>query len=106
MTHDVKFHEENEFALKAQKYGYRWAEPPLVNFLIRSGIVKTEKQASALLLIVTLLAALIAAAVFHGGSNQIPDVIMTPDGTELTPQEYVELVGQRKDPFKERDHEM
>jgi len=94
---NVDFHEHNEIHCK---YAVRHHGATLTSFLIDHHIARDSRQASHILVGVFITVISVIFALVYSQREPVPDVIITPGGTQLTPQQYVELVGQRKDPFK------
>ena len=73
--------------------------PSMIRLLLKTGVVKTELQAVVVLLVIVVLFLGIAIWLI-AGRNAGNDVVITPDGTVYTAEEYFELVRQGKDPLR------
>lgn len=98
---DLQFVEENDFHIKSRRLLGEPTTPSMVRFLLRTGVVKTEKQALIFLIIfvviVIILTIYLANVLLVGSSGD--STITDRFGNEYTAEEYFELLGQGKDPL-------
>lgn len=96
----VEFIGQNDFHIKSPRLLGKPETPGMVVFLLKTGIVKNEKQA-LIVLIATILISVTLTAIFinhrlnPSGSNLITDA----NGKTYTVEQYVKLVAQGKDPL-------
>ena len=96
----IDFHEENEFHIRSRRLLGEPETPSMIRFLLRTGVVKNEKQAVSILIGVILVALSAAFFIAQGGAGAGGDDYITGlDGHKYTSEEYFKLVGQGKDPL-------
>ena len=97
----LNFIEENEFHIKSRRLLGEPTTPSMVRFLLRTGIVKNEKQALFVLMgmiTVILILTFVIAKIFLIGPKA-PNYIEDKFGNKYTPEQYIELLKQGKDPL-------
>lgn len=77
---------ENEFEIKSRKILGEAVTPSMVTFLKKIGVAKNDSQAMTILMILVLIAC--GAAYFIARPNTA-DTLITPDGREISIEEYV-----------------
>ena len=95
----IDFHEENEFHIRSRRLLGEPETPSMIRFLLRTGVVKNEKQAVSILIGVILVALSAAFFIARGGGGASTDYVVGADGQRYQIKEYVELVKQGKDPL-------
>ena len=96
----VDFIEKNEFHIKSRKLFGEPVTPTMVTLLLKTGIVKNEKQALFILtgvVIVTL--ALTSVLLYFRISPPTNNIVIDQNGNIYTFEQYIELVRQGKDPL-------
>lgn len=94
----IEFNEDNEFHIKSRALFGEKQTPTMIRMLLKSGIVKNEKQAVVVLLTIAILA--IGATWFIlGDRGSENDYVVAPDGTRYSAEEYINLVRQGIDPL-------
>ncbi len=96
----VDFIEKNEFHIKSRKLFGEPVTPTMVTLLLKTGIVKNEKQALFVLtgvVIVTL--ALTSVLLYFRISPPTNNIVIDQNGNVYTFEQYIELVRQGKDPL-------
>jgi hypothetical protein len=97
----VDFMEDNEFHIKSRRLLGEPTTPSMVRFLLRSGVVKNEKQ--ALLVLIGVVIAVLALTFYLGnillGSPDGPTYIEDRFGNRYTPEEYVGYINKGIDPL-------
>jgi len=94
----VEFNEENEFHIKSRALFGEPQTPSMIRILLKTGIVKTEKQAVVALLIMVVIM-VFATWWILSGRDSGSDYVTAPDGTQYTPEEYRNLLDQGIDPL-------
>ena len=100
----IDFHEENEFHIRSRRLLGEPETPSMIRFLLRTGVVKNEKQAVSILIGVILVALSATFFIARGGVGNAGDgYIVGADGYKYDFEEYVDLVNQGKDPLDPRN---
>ena len=94
----VEFNEENEFHIKSRALFGDPQTPTMIRLLLKTGIIKKEKHAVAVLLIMVVIFVGATLWVLNGRDNG-SDLFIGPDGTEYTSEEYFDLVDAGLDPL-------
>lgn len=97
---NIEFEEDNnEFHIKSRKILGEPETPSMTKALLKTGIVKNEKQ--ALIVLILLAVSMIGAAIFIFRSNNGNyEVYFTdPNGVRYEPAEYIEMVKNGYDPL-------
>jgi hypothetical protein len=103
----VQFEEDNnEFHIRSRRLFGEPETPTMVRFLLRTGIVKNEKQALYILVGIVIIALAVTIFLIRGGigGGSGDDYITGVDGQEYTFEEYIELVNQGNDPLDPRNN--
>lgn len=94
----VEFNDENEFHIKSRALFGDPQTPTMIRLLLKTGVVKSEKQAVVVLLIMVVI--MVSATWWILGGRDNADAYVTaPDGTRYTPEEYIDLIRQGIDPL-------
>lgn len=94
----VEFNEENEFHIKSRALFGDPQTPTMIRLLLKTGLIKNEKQAVAALLVMVVL--MVGATLWVlNGRNNADAYVTTPDGIKYTPEEYIDLLKQGIDPL-------
>ena len=94
----VEFIEKNEFHIKSNRHFRSHTTSFITSALLKTGIVKNEKQATVVLLLIIIL----TTAITFNLISQKPEVdntIMDKYGNTYTLEEYLDLVKQGQDPL-------
>lgn len=96
----VDFIEKNEFHIKSRKLFGEPVTPTMVTILLKTGIVKNEKQALFVLtgIVITTLA-LTGILFYFRISPPTNNIVVDQNGNVYTFEQYIELVRQGKDPL-------
>jgi len=94
----VEFNEENEFHTKSRALFGDPKTPTMIRLLLKTGIVRNEKQAVAVLLIMVVLMVGVTLWILNG-RDSASNRFVAPDGTVYTAEEYGELLQAGIDPF-------
>ena len=91
----VEFEENNnEFHIKSRRLLGEPDTPGMIKVLLKSGIVKTEKQA-LVILVALMLVAFSATFFLLSDRNSAQDASITGiDGIEYSAEEYIDLLGK------------
>lgn len=96
----VDFVEQNEFHIKSRKLFGEPTTPTMIRILLRTGIVKNEKQALIVLIgIVILLFTLTFTLINNRFNSSLNNIVIDAQGNSYTFEHYIELVRQGKDPL-------
>ena len=94
----IEFNEENEFHIKSRALFGDPQTLTMIRLLLKTGIIKKEKHAVAVLLIMVVIFVGVTLFVLNGRNNA-NDYVVTPDGTKYSAEEYINLVKQGIDPL-------
>lgn len=96
---EVDFMENNEFHIKSRKLLGEPQTPTMIRLLLKSGLVKTEKQAlivvSIFICVMFVATWFILAGVGGNGSGYVEG----PDGRKYSAEEYIKMVDSGNDPL-------
>lgn len=97
----LEFMEDNDFHIKSRRLLGNPSIPSLIKFLIKNGIVKTEKQAlftviGFILMIIFLTIWLANILLFNSNT---PEFIEDRFGNKYTPEQYIEYLNKGQDPL-------
>lgn len=96
----VDFIEKNEFHIKSRKLFGEPVTPTMVTILLKTGIVKNEKQALFVLTgVVIATLALTSILLYFRISPPTNNIVIDQNGNVYTFEQYIELVRQGKDPL-------
>lgn len=95
---EIDFMENNEFHVKSRKLLGEPQTPTMVNLLLRSGLVKTEKQALIVLIVFICLVFFLTLLILNR-DNLRSDYVTAPDGTKYSAEEFLRLVEKGIDPL-------
>lgn len=95
---NTEFLEDNEFHIKSRKLFGEPQTPAMIRVLLKTGIVKTEKQALYFLIGLMIVAVAATWWIWRGG-NSGSNYVEAPDGTRYSAEEYFELVDRGEDPL-------
>jgi hypothetical protein len=98
----VQFNEDNEFHIKSRALFGEKQTPTMIRILLKSGIVKNEKQAVVVLLFAVVVMASATWFVLNG-RGEGNDYVVAPDGTRYSAEEYIRLVRSGIDPLRLND---
>jgi len=94
----IDFHEENEFHIRSRRLLGEPETPSMIRFLLRTGVVKNEKQAVSILIGVILVALSATFFIVRGGVGAGGDGYITGlDGVKYSIEEYERLGAQGRD---------
>jgi hypothetical protein len=96
---DVEFMEENNFHTRSQRVLGQQNGSPMINFLMKTGVVKTQKGAMSLLIMVSIIS--LASTVFLIRARTTPEVANIVDrfGNEYTTEEYIKELEAGRNPL-------
>jgi hypothetical protein len=95
----VQFHEDNELHIKSRRLLGEPETPSMIRFLLRTGVVKNEKEALYILIAVVVVALSSTIFLIRGGIASTGGIIEMPNGDTYTTEEYFELVRQGNSPM-------
>jgi hypothetical protein len=97
---EISFHEDNEFHIRSRKLLGEPETPSMIRFLLRTGIVKDEKQALYVLIGVIVVA--LSSAVFlirSEFSNPEIEYVVDKNGNKIETEEYIRMLGRGENPL-------
>jgi hypothetical protein len=97
---EISFHEDNEFHIRSRKLLGEPETPSMIRFLLRTGIVKDEKQALYVLIGVIVVA--LSSTVFlirSEFSNPEIEYVVDKNGNKIETEEYIRMLGRGENPL-------
>lgn len=98
---EIDFMEENEFHIRSRRLLGEPTTPSMVQFLLKSGVAKDEKQALLILIAtvsIIILLTIYLANILLFDSNSV-NYVEDKFGNRYTAQEYLQLIKSGKDPL-------
>ncbi|MES2436973.1 MAG: hypothetical protein V4519_03085 [Patescibacteria group bacterium] len=98
---DVEFEEpsqqiDREFHIRSPKLFGAPETPTMIKFLLRTKLVKNEKQALIVLIICTVIFLTLSFGIYWFIAHRIENKIIDENGSILTVQEYIRNLVKRK----------
>jgi hypothetical protein len=96
----VDFLEKNEFHIRSRKLFGDPTTPTMITILLKTGVVKNEKQALAILLGIIAITLTLASILLYSRITPSTHTLITDQqGNVYTFEQYIELVRNGKDPL-------
>lgn len=95
----VEFEEDN-FHIKSRRLLGEPDTPTMIKFLLKTGLVKTEKSALILLVFVIVVALSATIFIFLGRTAPREAYVVDEAGTRYEIEEYISLVKTGRDPLR------